>query len=379
MSTRRRLRSGGANPRMPRSAFTLIELLVVVAIIAVLISILLPSLAAAREQGRTVVCASQLGGLGRGLHTYFNENSEWIPGVNTSGIALRAAMGSITAMYQSKMPVQSYDWITPSIANSVELPSVRSKRFREILNRYRCPSQAQLTSTIFDLPACQDRGDFDPNDRWTTLSYLMPVHFQFWGQRYSSNVIAYSRINPALALNARVSSASWEAYSQTYRSRAFEVGSPSGKVAAADGTRYLDLRSNANTLDFEAAPGPGNQASPSEFGSFTSAGAWFGGDTSYGVKAGTRNWTGQPMSYNTPGQGKNLELSYRHGPRRGAGASGSCQANEGKINAMTFDGAVRLMNDRTSRSVTLWYPRGSKVHELNNTMMQEVPVDWEIP
>jgi prepilin-type N-terminal cleavage/methylation domain-containing protein/prepilin-type processing-associated H-X9-DG protein len=43
-----------------RSAFSLIELLVVIAIIAVLVSILLPTLAAAREAGRSAVCISNL-------------------------------------------------------------------------------------------------------------------------------------------------------------------------------------------------------------------------------------------------------------------------------------------------------------------------------
>lgn len=41
-------------------AFTLIELLVVVAIIALLVAVLLPNLAAAREQGRRTKCLANL-------------------------------------------------------------------------------------------------------------------------------------------------------------------------------------------------------------------------------------------------------------------------------------------------------------------------------
>jgi prepilin-type processing-associated H-X9-DG protein/prepilin-type N-terminal cleavage/methylation domain-containing protein len=48
---------------MNKKSFTLIELLVVVAIIAVLVAMLLPALAKARESARTVVCANNLGQL----------------------------------------------------------------------------------------------------------------------------------------------------------------------------------------------------------------------------------------------------------------------------------------------------------------------------
>ena len=59
---------------MRRSAFTLIELLVVVAIIALLTSILLPSLTAAREQARSVKCLSNLHGLGLAMSVYHTDN-----------------------------------------------------------------------------------------------------------------------------------------------------------------------------------------------------------------------------------------------------------------------------------------------------------------
>ena len=62
-----------------RSGFTLIELLVVVAIIALLISILMPSLARARELSKRSVCASNVRSMGTGFYTYGNENQEQWP------------------------------------------------------------------------------------------------------------------------------------------------------------------------------------------------------------------------------------------------------------------------------------------------------------
>jgi prepilin-type N-terminal cleavage/methylation domain-containing protein len=59
--------------------FTLIELLVVVAIIAVLVAILLPSLSLARSQAKRVVCGAQVSQITMGAVMYANDNNNIIP------------------------------------------------------------------------------------------------------------------------------------------------------------------------------------------------------------------------------------------------------------------------------------------------------------
>jgi len=71
--------------QVPRQAkaFTLIELLVVVAIIALLISILLPSLSRARAQARTTICLSRIAQLGKAFLMYADDYEDAFPFTST--------------------------------------------------------------------------------------------------------------------------------------------------------------------------------------------------------------------------------------------------------------------------------------------------------
>ena len=215
-------------------------------------------------------------------------------------------------------------------------------------------------------PDAQQMRDESP---WPAVSYLMPVHFQYFGQDYLGQVLAIvDYMGRPKRLWTKVAPESWEVVVNDFKPQIERVGPPARKVFVADGTRYLDY---SGLLDHDVQP------LPDWFGSFTTSGAWWCGSTAYGVKQGSPNWDGQPVPRGSPSDGQNLALSYRHGTQ-GATLSGDAHGNEGKINAVFFDGHVARMSDRQSREVHLWYPTGAVVKRPNEGMTQ-VPQNFVIP
>jgi prepilin-type N-terminal cleavage/methylation domain-containing protein/prepilin-type processing-associated H-X9-DG protein len=371
-----------AYKRTTDRAFTLIELLVVVAIIALLISILLPSLSCARAKARASKCGVQLRGFGTGLATYFTENNDWIPGINTSGVAAYVAgMGNdLGALRSPATPVQTYDWMSPSLRYETELGNNRAERFQTLINAYRCPSQEGLKVDFLwpdGLAYSEDRDDFtdDIVDTYAPLSYLMPAQFQWWGREHDGAVIAVGR-TPAgrpITVEAMVPPENFEAWHPgRYQSRLDKLGPPARKIAAADGMRYL---TENDEIDFDITP------YARWFGAFASSGAWWAGSTEYGVKAGTPNWDGTPTGQNSadpPAEGRNLVWSYRHGCTNRARITEGVRDNAGEINALFFDGHVARLDDRASRNIEYWYPTGTVVQHPSEGLT-DVPAGSEVP
>lgn len=367
-SSRRRRRSSASTSHR---AFTLVELLVVIAIIALLIAILLPSLSRARESAKSVSCGALLRGLGTSLFIYTNNNKDWIPGMNTSGVALRtlqlSAVSDPDLLRQGKLPVQPHDWIWPILRDSMEHPSNRAKKMQIITDLYSCPSQKATDSVLYPFGAAgvPDAADFLAEQSWRSLSYLMPAWFQYWGQEDKNRPLAPYRDFPTLSVYATAAPTTWEVKVDRYVSKLNAVGSPAEKVAAADGTRYL---SETGILDHDVSP------FPTYFGSFSASGAWWQGSTEYGVSDGTKTWDGGTVSEPSPSNGRNMSLSYRHTNPNG---NGNALTNGGTINALFFDGHVERLNDKESRDIRLWYPKGAEVQD--NAGLTDEPVGTIIP
>ncbi len=82
-----------------KNAFTLIELLVVVAIIAVLISMLLPALGSARESARKVVCGSNMSQVSKAMLLYGQDNKDFLPTYENSNGTTTSTFGNYVSNY----------------------------------------------------------------------------------------------------------------------------------------------------------------------------------------------------------------------------------------------------------------------------------------
>jgi prepilin-type N-terminal cleavage/methylation domain-containing protein/prepilin-type processing-associated H-X9-DG protein len=131
-------------------AFTLIELLVVVAIIALLISILLPSLSRARELSKRTVCMANQRGIGQAFFVYASDDPGVFPAISQTS----------TATSNNYQIFNSHDRTTEPSTTGTPSPTVDMWAIVKANNttpkQYICPSTSDVQDPAQDTTAYYD-------------------------------------------------------------------------------------------------------------------------------------------------------------------------------------------------------------------------------
>ena len=107
------------------AGFTLIEVLVVVAIIALLVAILLPSLAKARWQTKVVVCQAHLHDLGNAFQMYANTYAGYFPRTRNSSV------DSFCSLYRGNLLKDPSIVICPATVNVVRPETLANAKAKD--------------------------------------------------------------------------------------------------------------------------------------------------------------------------------------------------------------------------------------------------------
>jgi len=306
-----------------RRGFTLIELLVVIAMIAVLLSLLLPSMVGARRTGQRVVCMATLRDIAQGGAQYANENEDWIVGAPSGSGAYLASAGTAYGP-----AVQRWDFMGP---------------LAEMWNLGIPQGDGSNTDVIARFNAYRNNKAFMcPANRFIAMRFSGPDARAGW-------MIAYNTCRYQVSTEAEV--LGWnhnEKLPKDWRPSYTRIGDASKKILVSDGARYSTVN-QVPDYDLSVA-GPYG-------GAFSDTGVY----SSY-----SRSWDRS----RAPGNGNTGPVdarmyAFRHSlaePAVGAAA------NAYKGNFAFFDGHVDTMGDLDASNPFLWLPKGSTLRSVQSSL-----------
>jgi prepilin-type N-terminal cleavage/methylation domain-containing protein/prepilin-type processing-associated H-X9-DG protein len=333
--------------------FTLVELLVVIGIIALLISILLPSLAKARRAAQTIACAANLRSIVQGMQIYAAQNNGYIAGSPcTTGRFIYSDLqkGTPDMNYSNSFCpniIQAADWASP-IAKIMgvkfpegPLPADRAQRYiimRE-LPQFKCPSNDILA---------QQFGTSLP----TNLVPIGPMVSYNTAMGFLTLPNPGGAITSVPPVNYTVSRPDW-AVPAGYNIKVVKVGDPARKVYIADGAKFSTGR------------GSGGGAADTQPDADLSWNGQLGGSFSdQGPNFFTRAWNRAGVAENNNPGALDCRIFWaRHGP---AGAKQGSKKGTFRANCGFFDGHVETLDDIQAANPTMWWPKGTFLSVAKN-------------
>ncbi|MBN1344017.1 MAG: prepilin-type N-terminal cleavage/methylation domain-containing protein [Phycisphaerae bacterium] len=303
--------------RFERSrGFSLLELLSAVAIIALLASILIPSLSSARKSAKQVVCASQLRALAQAAVGYSTDYNDAIPGSPlTSGAHFTQTPG-FDVWKPGDSVVDWYDFAGAILPRLTATPTKDRKQLMARLPRkhFACPCNDE---TYGPYPQDQDYPVIEAFSYLTMNTFMRagPGIYRQYLQRPPEGISIDEVWKVAWPDDYQVQ------MPDRYRPRFTRVGTSSLKVLLADGFRYYEPPATKDYCILQKAFAGNQSARPPcdvesrEYGEMNAA-----------------------------------QLSYRHG-------------KDDTINAAFFDGHVASLKKNDSHKPEYYFPTGSIVHD----------------
>jgi prepilin-type N-terminal cleavage/methylation domain-containing protein/prepilin-type processing-associated H-X9-DG protein len=363
--------------------FTLVELLVVIGIIAILISILLPSLSKAQRSARTVQCASNMRTIIQGMQVYATQYKGSIPGSPwTSGAHLRGSAGDVkqyavpgvtqasteiaspnAANLGTRNVVSIFDWQTP-IARALGV------KFRATTGTYASTDPdggGSINDRLQRFLQVNENPVFAcPDNAYTSFCFEGAAGWPVVRMQSYCTSIDFMVMNTGLggsATGVYIGRPQWNP-PPGYAPKLNKVGNPSEKAFLTEGARFVDASNdNAVTIDYS------NSVYPVNGGIYSEQRPYVGTPTSFNRSRILLGGYGDLTAQRKGGDSKFLLVFARHGTSK----LGQAPA-EYRTNVAFFDGHVETLPYMEAFNPKFHSPKGTS---LDIVPAQVYPFIWQ--
>lgn len=191
--------------------FTLIELLVVISIISLLVAILLPALASARNQARLIQCRSSLRQCGILVDMYASDNKYLVIAAADWGIASSALTRMIIPRYMEKSQARSV-LVCPNDAATLTANGKSNFTVESYISRWDEKIQYTNPKYFMNLLDYRDKAIFSDNFQYTRAYHPFGKDLMLNFLRGDGSAAGYRASNLPLGPGKNLWTGGWSTY-----------------------------------------------------------------------------------------------------------------------------------------------------------------------